>query len=66
MNDHKENTMNDNHTPDPTNAPTDKGRATDLIGVLIISAALITEMVGDPSHAVILAIFGHAYITKGR
>ena len=58
--------MNDNHTPDPTSAPADKGRATDLIGVLIISAALITEMVGDPSHAVILAIFGHAYITKGR
>ena len=58
--------MNDNHTPGPTSAPTGKGRATDLIGVLIISAALITEMVGDPSHAVILAIFGHAYITKGR
>ena len=58
--------MNDNHTTDPTKAPPDKGRTTDLIGVLIISAALITEMVGDPSHAVILAIFGHAYITKGR
>ena len=58
--------MNDNHAPDPTSAPTGKGRTTDLIGVLIISAALITEMVGDPSHAVILAIFGHAYITKGR
>ena len=58
--------MNNNHTPEPESAPAGKGRDTDLIGVLIISAALITEMVGDPSHAVILAIFGHAYITKGR
>ena len=51
---------------DPESTPTSKGRNTDLIGVLIISAALCWEMVGDPSHAVILAIFGHAYITKGR
>ena len=58
--------MNDNRNPDPESTPADKGRTADLIGVLIISAALITEMVGDPSHAVILAIFGHAYITKGR
>ena len=58
--------MNNNRNPDPESTPAGKGRSTDLIGVLIISAALITEMVGDPSHAVILAIFGHAYITKGR
>ena len=58
--------MNNNHMPDPESTPASKGGATDLIVALIISAALITEMVGDPSHAVILAIFGHAYITKGR